>query len=52
LDVKAGGQYFLRQDTRLGVSSGRVTLKQVDETTGREAVKKFKLLQSTYKPER
>ncbi len=51
LDVKAGEQYFLRQDTRLGVSGGRVTLKQVNESTGMQEIKKFKLLQSTYRPE-
>jgi hypothetical protein len=48
LDVKANEHYFLRQDTRLGVSSGRVTLKQIDEKEGIEAVKKSKLLVSTY----
>jgi len=49
LDVKPSKVYFLRQDTRMGVSSGRVTLKEVDESTGKEAVKKSKLLISTYK---
>ncbi len=49
LDVKPGKQYFLRQDTRLGVGSGRVTLKEVDEKTGKEAVKGYKLLHSTYR---
>lgn len=48
LDVKAGKQYFLRQDIRMGISTGRVTLNEVDEATGQEAVKNFKLLQSTY----
>ena len=49
LEVKANELYFLRQDTRIGLSSGRVTLKEVDESTGTEAVKKYKLLISTYK---
>ncbi len=49
LDVKPNKVYFLRQDTRLGVSDGRVTLKEVDEATGKEAIKKSKLLISTYK---
>ncbi len=49
LEVKANELYFLRQDTRLGLSSGRVTLKEVDESTGKAAVKKYKLLISTFK---
>jgi uncharacterized protein DUF2846 len=48
VDVKAGEHYFLRQDERLGINGGRVTLKKVDEKTGMEAVKKYKLLVSTY----
>jgi hypothetical protein len=48
VDVKAGEHYFLRQDERLGINGGRVTLKAVDEKTGMEAVKKSKLLVSTY----
>ena len=49
LDVKANTLYFLRQDTRMGLSSGRVTLKEVDESTGKAAIKNYKLLISTYK---
>jgi Protein of unknown function (DUF2846) len=49
LDVKANENYFLRQDTRLGIAGGRVTLKEQNETTGMEDVSKFKLLVSTYK---
>ncbi len=48
VDVKAGEHYFLRQDERLGINGGRVTLKAVDEKTGMEAVKKYNLLVSTY----
>lgn len=49
LDVKPNKLYFLRQDTRIGINSGRVTLKEVDESTGKDAVKGYKLLISTYK---
>jgi Protein of unknown function (DUF2846) len=48
VNVEAGEHYFLRQDERLGINGGRVTLKTVDEKTGMEAVKKYKLLISTY----
>ena len=48
LDVKPGKQYFLRQDNRMGVSTGRVTLKEVSQSTGEADVKKCKLLHSTY----
>jgi uncharacterized protein DUF2846 len=50
IDVKPNENYFLRQDTRLGVGDGRVTLKKVDESTGKAGVKKCKMLQSTYIP--
>ena len=49
LDIKPNKLYFLRQDTRIGINSGRVTLKEVDESTGKDAVKGYKLLISTYK---
>ena len=48
INVEANKQYFLRQDTRIGINDGRVTLIEVDETTGKNAVKKGKLLVSTY----
>ena len=48
LDVKPGKLYFVRQDNRMGLNDGRVTLKEVDEKTGKEAVKKCKLLVSSY----
>lgn len=48
LNVEENKQYFLRQDTRIGINDGRVTLTEVDETTGKEAVTKGKLLISTY----
>ena len=49
LEVKPNELYFLRQDTRIDISDGRGTLKEVDESTGKAAVKKCKLLISTYK---
>lgn len=49
LDVEPNRLYFLRQDTRIGLGNGRVTLKEVDESTGKKAVKGYKLLISTYK---
>lgn len=51
LDVKEGESYFIRQDARLGVSSGRVTMKQVDAEQGIKEVKNCKLLVSSYVPE-
>jgi hypothetical protein len=51
LDVKPGQVYFLRQDARLGVSSGRVTLKEVDSGKGKKEVQNCKLLISSYVPE-
>ena len=50
LDVKAGDMYFIRQDERLGLSSGRVTIKEVKEKEGKEAVNSCKLLVSSYVP--
>ncbi len=49
LDVRANELYFIRLDPRIGVSAGRVTMKEVDESTGKQAVKKCKLIISTYK---
>lgn len=51
LDVKAGHVYFIRQDARLGVANGRVTMKEVDAHKGRQEVKNCKLLVSSYVPE-
>ncbi len=51
IDVKAGEVYFIRQDARLGVGSGRVTMKIVDDKKGRDEVKGCKLLVSSYIPE-
>ena len=49
IDVKANEHYFVRQDTRMGISDGRVTLKEQNEATGMKSVNSSKLLISTYK---
>lgn len=49
VDVKANEHYFIRQDMRLGLSSGRVTMVVQDEVTGKSAVKNCKLLVSAYR---
>ena len=49
IDVKANEHYFLRQDERIGIAGGRVTLVEQDESTGMEAVNKCKLLVSSYR---
>jgi len=51
LDVKTGQVYYLRQDARIGVSGGRVTLKEVDSKQGQNEVNKCKLLVSSYVPD-
>jgi hypothetical protein len=51
LEVKAGQLYFIRQDARMGIDSGRVTMKEVDEKQGTSEVGSCKLLVSSYVPE-
>ena len=51
LEVKAGQVYYLRQDARMGVSSGRVTMKEVDSKQGQKEVNNCKLLVSSYVPD-
>lgn len=51
LDVKAGEVYYLRQDARLGIANGRVTLVEVDNRKGKNEIKGCKLLVSSYIPE-
>ena len=51
LDVKAGDVYYLRQDARGGVSSGRGTIKEVDSKKGQKEVNNCKLLISSYVPD-
>ena len=49
LDVKAGEHYFIRQDERLGLNSGRVTMVEQDEATGMAGVQNCTLLVSAYR---
>ena len=49
VDVKANEHYFIRQDERLGLSSGRVTMVVQDEATGMSGVNNCKLLVSAYR---
>ena len=51
IEVQAGEVYFLRQDARIGLSSGRVTIQKVSPEKGIEEVKQCKLLVSAYIPE-
>ena len=51
IEVKAGQVYFIRQDARLGIDSGRVTMKEVDSKKGTSEVQGCKLLVSSYIPE-
>lgn len=49
LDVQADEHYFIRQDERLGLTSGRVTLLLQDEATGIAGVNNCKLLVSAFR---
>lgn len=49
VEVAANEHYFIRQDERLGLSSGRVTIVLQDEATGKKDVESCKLLVSTYR---
>jgi hypothetical protein len=51
IEVKAGELYFVRQDARMGIESGRVTMKEVDDKQGKSEVSNCKLLVSSYVPE-
>lgn len=48
IDVKPGQVYFIRQDARLGIDKGRVSMKEVDSTKGQNELKNCKLLVSSY----
>ena len=50
IDVKAGKLYFIRQDARMGLNSGRVTMKEVDASKGKQEIEGLKLLISSYIP--
>ena len=49
IDVKANEHYFIRQDERLGINSGRVTMVIQDEDTGKSGIESCKLLVSAYR---
>ena len=49
VDVKANEHYFIRQDERIGLNSGRVTLVVQDENTGKSGVENCRLLVSAFR---
>ena len=51
LDVKVGQVYYLRQDARIGINGGRVTMVEVESNKGKKEVESCKLLVSSYIPE-
>jgi len=51
LQVEAGQIYFIEQSARMGISSGRVNMKEVDAQKGQSMVANMKLLVSAYVPE-
>ena len=51
IEVKEGEVYYIRQDARLGIDQGRVTMKEVDAKKGQAEIKSCKLLVSSYIPE-
>ena len=48
IDVKVGQVVFIRQDAKLGIDKGRVTMKEVDANKGQNEVANCKLLVSSY----
>lgn len=50
LVLEAGKVYYVRQETKMGAVKIRTDLKLVDEATGREGVKKSRLLQDFLTP--
>ena len=49
IEVEANEHYFIRQDERIGLASGRVTMVVQDEATGMAGVNSCKLLVSAYR---
>lgn len=49
VEVKANEHYFIRQDARMGINSGRVTMVIQNESTGMSDVNNCKLLVSAYR---
>ena len=50
IDVEAGKHYFVKQNVHIGLNDSRVSMKEVDESTGKKVVSGSKLLVSTYRP--
>lgn len=50
INVEVGKHYFISQNVRMGLQDSRVTMKEVDEKTGKKMVSGYKLLVSTYRP--
>ena len=51
INVVGGEVYFIRQDARMGINSGRVTMKEVSDYKGQKEISGCKLLVSAYVPE-
>lgn len=51
VDLAEGQTVFVEQNPRIGLDSGRVTMKVVSEAAGKRAVQSSKLLVSAYLPE-
>ncbi len=49
IEVKENEHYFIRQDERIGLAGGRVTMVVQDEATGMAGVNNCKLLVSAYR---
>jgi hypothetical protein len=50
LAVEAGKVYYIEQNLRIGLATGRVTMKTVSARTGQAGVKSKKLVVSAYVP--
>ena len=51
VDVKAGEIYYVEQNARIGLNSGRVNMKVVSDSKGQQEIAGYKLLLSTYRPD-
>lgn len=51
LNVKAGELYFIRQDARIGIDKGRVSMKEVSDNKGKKEIQGCRLLVSAYVPD-
>jgi hypothetical protein len=51
VEVKSGEVYYIRQDARMGINTGRVSMKEVSDSKGRKEVEGCKLLVSSFVPE-